>query len=314
MIKQQSYVDAILDSMHAAEAHLPTEYQDDVDLTIATVTPRTPTYCFMPEPGRITVITDPVGVREFYISSRLDFRPMTSRIMTHIASDFYVFQENVPTRRILADGSYATINTAMVFPNAGDGIQGEFLWERYPGEEEAPAVPSELGPLVDVPTLKLRNAKIHERYLQRLRSGNSDAVAETLADDCLWAVRSYLPDAEERPIVKAEGKAQVLEVLGAWHEAFELERLSVLTRLATEWYVFADELYTVRPKSGPDAGELREYRKASIYPIGRGGFIQGELGYGSELTVPSERSEREVGAITWPRPEFTEDLCEPTWA
>lgn len=308
---RQTFVDALMNAMQTAEVHLASEYVDDLGATLDSVT-ATPTYAFMPAPGRLTVITDPSGVRDFYVNARSVFEPMASRLFTHLAGDFYEFQENVPTRKLVAENRLVTINTVNIFPAARDGIQGEFLWERYPGQEPAPSVPENLGPADNIPTLKLRNAKVHERFLDALRFGDVDRLTTLLADDCLWAIRSYLPDCDEMPLMTAVGRGQVIALLKRWLAFASIERLSVLTRLATDWYVFAEELYTVRFNRGPNAGSLKEFRMASVYPIGAGGIIQGALGYGTDLVEPSPRSQREVGAISWVQEgSFEDDLMEP---
>ena len=134
-----------MQTLQTAEEHIASEYIDDLPATLASVTAK-PTYAFMPEPGRIMVITDPEGVRDFYLGVRSSFDPVASRLFTHLGSDWYVFSENVPTRRLHESGRYVTMNTVNLFPRAADGIQGEFLWERYDFEDTEPVVPPELGP------------------------------------------------------------------------------------------------------------------------------------------------------------------------
>jgi hypothetical protein len=306
-----SYIDAVLGSCETALGHLVTEYVDDLESTLATVTAR-PTYAFMPEPGTMTVITDPDEVRQFYIDSRKEFKPAVSRVMTHIATDWYEFLENVPTRYDLIGSRDSTLNTVVLFPNAGDGIQGEFLWERAPADDPAPLpVPEELNPTGVIPTVRLRNAKMHERYLDTLSAGRIDDVVTLLSRDSLWAVRSYAPDAGPAPMIKAEGREQVREVLEAWSALFEVERAAVTTRLATEWYVFADELYTVKLKTGPQVGQRREFRQAVIYPLNRDGLIQGALGYGTEMVPATARANMKVGKISYLREGYSDTLCDP---
>lgn len=307
-----TYVDAVLDTLSIVEFHVSSEYDLDFEAVIRSVS-KSPTYAFMPEPGRLTVITDHDGVRDFYAAARDEFTPIASRIMTHVAGDWYEFEENVPTRCVLEDDRMVTLNTAMIFPNAGDGIQGEFLWQRL--EEELPElhVPPELGALGPLPTVRLRNARIHELYLDRLRSGKVDEIMSSLAEDCLWAVRSYVQEGEAGPMIKAEGRSEVRDVLEAWTQTFEVQNLAVLTRVATEWYVFAEELYTVEIKTGPLTGELRRFRTAVIYPIGGSGAIQGALGYGTDL-VEADSPVPDFGRISWVSEGVEDDLCLPETA
>lgn len=307
-----TYIDAVLEACETALGHLVTEYNDDLQSTLDTVASN-PTYAFMPEPGQMTVITDPVAVRQFYIDSRKVFKPAVSRIMTHVAADWYEFLENVPTRYDVVADRDLTLNTVTLFPNGGDGIQGEFLWERAPEDDPHPLpVPEELNAHSVIPTVRLRNAKVHERYLEALGEGRIDDVMAHLSKDALWAVRSYAPDAGPAPMIKAEGGDQVRQVLEAWCGLFEVERIAVVTRLSTEWYVFADELYTVRLKSGPDAGQRREFRTAMIYPLNRDGRIQGALGYGTDLVEATSRANMPVGQISYLREGYIDTFCEPT--
>lgn len=309
-----TYIDAVLESCETALGHLVTEYVDDLEWTLRTVASK-PTYAFMPKPGTMTVITDPAGVRQFYIDTRKEVLPSVTRIMTHLASDWYEFLENVPTRQIVGEGRDATLNTVTLFPNGGDGIQGEFLWERAPEDDPEPLpVPAELNPSGVIPTVRLRNAKVHERFVDALAAGRVDDAVALLSPAPLWAVRSYAPDAGPAPMIKAEGRDEVRQVLQAWCDLFDVERVAVVTRLATEWYVFAEELFTVVVKAGPLAGQRREFRQANVYPVNRDGLIQGALGYGTDLVEATSRATMAIGQISYLREGYTDTLCEPTTA
>jgi hypothetical protein len=310
---QEHFVGAMLSAMRVSETHLASEYLDDLEATLDSVT-EMPTYVFMPEPGRVTVLTDRAAVRKFYVDSRQAFRPQASRILTHLAGDWYEFQENMPTREIIGPGRLATLNTVNIFPRAGDGIQGEFLWERYGVDDEVgvPEVPAHLGPKGSLPVDRLRNAKIHEEFVKLVAADETDAAVRALRHDCIWAGRSYLANAVACPIVKAQGREAVRLALEAWKQHYSIDQVSVLTRFATDWYVFAEELYTVRILGGLQAGETREFRKACVYVISGGGLIQGEMWYGTDLTIPTAGRRPSVGRISWCRSGFTDDLCMPS--
>lgn len=307
-----TYIDAVLGSCETALGHLVTEYVNDLDLTLSTVT-ATPTYAFMPEPGTMTVITDSEGVRDFYIKWRKTELPAVTRILTHVSSDWYEFLENVPTRYEVEEDRVSTINTVTLFPSAGDGIQGEFLWERAPEDDPTPLpVPAELNPSGVVPTVKLRNAKLHERFVEALADGRVDNAMALMSPTPLWAARSYAADAGPAPMIKAEGRDQLRQFLTDWCGLFQVNRVAVVTRLATEWYVFADELYTVTLKTGPEAGQQREFRIAAVYPVNSAGLLQGALGYGTDLAEATSRANMAVGQISYLRDGYTDTLCEPT--
>ena len=57
-------------------------------------------------------------------------------------------------------------------------------------------------------------------------------------------------DAEGGAILELRGSAAAVDHLAQWHARYRPERVSVLNRQATDWYVFAEELWTVRPDGG----------------------------------------------------------------
>lgn len=293
------YVEAVLGSLSTAERHVDSEYVDEHEETLASVS-RQPRYAMMPEPGTVRVITDSAGVASFYEDARKAFLPGASRIVAQIATDWYVFLENVPTRIDASTGIARTLHTATLFPKAPDGIRGEFLWERDANEEppDGFTLANARGP---VPHLAARNLGLHERFLGALCQGSEDALRSMLDDRCIWATRNYLADAAARPMAKLEGPGEVASNFAAWLETFELERISILNRIATDWYVFAEELLVIRPRSGAHRGERREYRKASIYPVTPAGRLQGELGFGTDIEQASPSSETTLGAAFWER-------------
>lgn len=279
-------VDRVLDSIRTAETHVETEFRDALPETLATVSAR-PRYAMTPAPGRLDVVTTPEGVATFYETSRAAFQPRATRHRAQIAADWYVFYEGVPTRGQRSTGREYTINTTVLFPSAADGIVGEFLWERH-DEDVDPPVYLPGGPAYPIPLTTVDHLRLHERYLDVLRDGKVGDAAALLADDCLWATRSYLGDTDAAPMVRAEGRDATLEYLDAWTAAYRIEDVTVLNRLATDWYVFAEELYAV---DGPDGAQ--QVRLASIYPVTSDGRLQGQLGYGTD---PGPRSAR-----PWPR-------------
>jgi hypothetical protein len=294
-MNDRSPVEAVLRSLKTAERHVDSEYVDDHAETLASVS-REPRYAMMPKPGVVKVICDGAGVAQFYEDARDAFLPGASRIVAQIATDWYVFLENVPTRIDAVSLAPRTLHTATLFPKAPDGIRGEFLWERSVSDP-APDfhVPHADGP---VPHASVRNLQIHERYLGALLSGDNEEIGELLDRSCIWAERNYLPDATERPMLELVGADAVVDSLACWRSAFRLERISILNRLVTDWYVFAEELLVMG-----DAGDTarRQYRRAAIYPITPTGKIQGTLAYGTDIEPASPTAEHELGAAFWER-------------
>ena len=293
----KSYVAAVVENLRRAETHIGTEFEDDLDSTVATVS-RTPRYAVMPVPGRIEVVTTTEGVRAFYESSRKIFQPLATRHRAQIVSDWFVFLEGMPTRRNQESGKEYTINTTVLFPTTEDGIVGEFLWERSSEVADAPRDDPERP---DLPLRAVRNLRLHDEVVDALRSGEVEHIVQLLADDCLWAVRSYLPDSAEYPMVQAEGRSAVEEYLRAWRSTVIVDDLTVLNRVATDWYVFAEYVSHVRRAGKSD---LEQLRVASILPIDNNGKIQGELGYGTDPVSNAVVPYRGGGYAHWARSEF----------
>lgn len=294
------HAEAVLQSLRTAEGHVHAEYLEDLSGTLASVS-REPRYAMMPEPGRVAVICDNEGVVKFYNDSRRNFIPGASRMVAQVATDWYVFFENVPTRVSAVDGRINTIHTTTLFPKAPDGIRGEFLWERYVTTDAPAGLPALEGAAPHVPAMTVRNLGIHEQYLDALCKGERGRIAAMLDEKCICAVRNYLPDtpnapnAANAPMATAQGARESMALLDRWLDAWAVERVCILNRLATDWYVFAEELLVVSAKRGPDRGLRRQYRKATVYPINPAGRIQGELGYGTDLEAPSASADHTLG-------------------
>lgn len=292
-------LDAVVHSIVTAERHIETEFREDLPATLASVSGR-PRYAMTPKPGQLDVVTTPEGVRDFYEGSRSTFQPMATRHRLQIATDWYVFYEGVPSRLRRDTGQEYTINTVVLFPATEDGIVGEFLWERY-DEAAQPAGQVDNGPAYELPLGAVRSLRLHESYLAGLRAADIEGVRELLAEDCLWATRNYLDSTDNDPMVRAEGRIATLEHLTRWTGDHEIVDVSVINRYAADWYVFAEELYTVRTRSGPDAGVEQEYRLASVYPVTGDGLLQGLLGYGTDQRRVDTPRVRLLGHPIWAR-------------
>src|SRR5579872_2859982 len=103
-METNSDVEAVLRNIEAAEEHIASEYVYDLAGTMATVG-ASPHYAVTAEPGVVGVISGRDGVAAFYEGAHQYAVPQASRFLTQIASDWYLFVENMPTRRWVADGS-----------------------------------------------------------------------------------------------------------------------------------------------------------------------------------------------------------------
>lgn len=285
-MKADDRVDAVLRSIGTAEAHVRSEYVRDLAGTMATVG-AVPHYALTAQPGVVSVISGREGVAGFYDAAHQVAVPQASRFLTQIASDWYMFVENMPTRTWIADGSLRTVHTVTLLINDSDGIKCEFVWERPPAE------PATAGPL---PIDRFRSVSLHEEFLVATCSGDRAAITAVLDPDCRWAERDYLSSADGGAILDLQGARAAADHLALWHERYQPERVSVLNRQATDWYVFAEELWTVRP----DGGERRQIRKAMIYGVSADGKLRAAIGYGTDPATPSPLADGSFGQAFWP--------------
>jgi hypothetical protein len=308
------HVEQVLTSLSTAEAHISTEYQDDLSVTLATVTKHEPRYAMMPVPGEIRVVSDSAGVAEFYQNSRAVFQPLGLRIRTQIATDWFMFLEGVASRRARDTGEEYTTSTTTLFPTTSDGIVGEFLWERYEGaptivDGVTDAVLSEArGARSEVPAKAVRSLRIHDRMVQALRDNDVDRFVEPFADDFLLANRSYLPSGG--PMVQAEGRH---DAVGYWRDLLEhyrIEDVSIVNRIAEDWYVFTEAAFTVRARDGGGEATTEQFRTATIFPIRADGKVMGELGYGTDIDAVPSRPPRKLGIAVYGREDYADPLSE----
>jgi hypothetical protein len=288
-----SCVDALLRSIDTAENHVRSEYVRDLAGTMATVG-EVPHYALTAEPGVVGVISGRDGVAAFYEMSHKVAVPQASRFLTQIAADWYMFVENMPTRRSMTDGSLRTVLTATLFITDTDGIKGEFIWERPPLDAAAEAAHDTV-----LRPVSLASVTLHEALLAAICDGDTVAIGSLCASNCSWAERDYLSAARGGALLQLRGAAATSNHFAQWHDRYRPERVSVLNRQVTDWYIFAEELWIVRTLGG-GRGQLR---KAVIYAVNTDGRIEAALGYGTDVEAPSILADLCVGQAFWPASE-----------
>ena len=280
----KSMVDAVIGTIAAAESHMRHEYSGDWDATLATVHPEA-RYA-LAQPGFSAVISGRAGVETHYRGLDGWVIPHASRLVTQIATDWYMFMENLPTRVFVGSGEWRIAHTVTLIPAAAPLIKGEMLWEREP----------DAGP--ETPEASLRSLELHERFLDAVRDGDDEALAALIDPDAMWAERDYLSDLPDQPMLDLRGAASALDYCRAWRAAYAPERVSILNRIATSWYVFAEELWIVGPAS--PGGSRRQLRKAAIYPVTSAGRIKGSIGWGADLSAAAQAAANaSFGAAFW---------------
>jgi hypothetical protein len=280
----KSTVGAVIETIAATENHMRHEYSGDWDATLETVHPEG-RYAIA-QPGFSKVISGHAGVAAHYHSMEGVVVPHASRLVAQIATDWYMFFENFPTRVHVDSGEWRISHTATLAPTAPPLIKGEMLWERDPDAGDA------------APDASVQSLLIHERFLDALRDGDGGALSAIIDRDAIWAERDYLSDSPEQPMLDLRGAAAAVDYCLAWRAGYAPERVSILNRIATSWYVFAEELWIVAPSEA--GGPRRQLRKATIYPVTPAGTLKGAIGWGSDLCLAVEAAvDASFGAAFW---------------
>jgi hypothetical protein len=142
----------------------------------------------------------------------------------------------------------------------------------------------------------LHAVSLHEAFLAATFELDNNALGSLVDPNCTWAERDYLSDIKGGAILELHGANATTDYLGQWHRRYNPERVSVLNRMATDWFVFAEELWIVRP----DRGCRRQFRKAVIYPINAAGRMCGAIGFGTDLEPTAPLTDICVGQAFWP--------------
>jgi hypothetical protein len=166
------------------------------------------------------------------------------------------------------------VNSAVIFPTAPDGIRGEICVTRYPFVDMladtviTPAPPSD--PRHYLPLREMEHTALIDRFLDALRAGDRKRIESDLADNHTMAVR--LDDVTGRQsVMTATSSADAADHFVTMFDG--ASDLTLVSRIATEWYVFAEYLLNF------DDGRVR--RLALTHPV-ETGKLTGTFGYGRD--------------------------------
>jgi len=282
-------VEPMLRSIAKAERHIRSEYGTRMVGVMDTIGDH-PHFAMMLEPGQVTVLSGRDDVDEMYKASVARAAPQASRLLTQLATDWYVFVENVPTRLWMEDAAMRTVHTVTMFvTDDANGITGEYAWQRHYGLD---GLGSE-----ELPDRMLRNLEQHEALLGAMCRGDAAALKATLAPACIWAQRDYTSSKEGGEIVNLTSADAAAGHVAHWHKALGPVHVSIVNRHVTDWYVFAEELWVVEPADGSGR---RQYRSAVIYAVDQAGRFEAVLGFGKAMEAPAPASADKLGIAFWP--------------
>lgn len=289
-----STVEPLLASIAKAERHMKSEYGTNMVGVMDTVGSH-PHFVMPLGPGNVTVLSGRDNIDTMYKASVNNAVPKASRVLSQLATDWYVFIENVPTRYWVEPAKPMTVQTVTMFvtDDAG-GITGEYAWQRgYPSDDNAPATGE-----VPLPERALANLEKHEQLLAALCAGDTAALGALLAPECIWAQRDYLNETAGGNVLNLRGRDAAAGYAANWHETLRPQHVSIINRRVTDWYVFSEELWLVRPSGG----EARQCRTATIYPLAQDGLFEGALGFGREMETPAPSARTKAGHAFWTEP------------
>jgi hypothetical protein len=269
-------------ALDAVRAHIAAEVDTRTDVIMSTVSADP----WFPLPDRLStgltlsVVEGTADVTTYYAERSEGYVVLGSNQLKQLVADWYVFNESVATLRqtgaigtVPAGDAEFVVQSAVLFPTAADGIRGEIALTRHRFEDvitgRVPAPTTPTGPLAYLPVAELEHSALLDRFLDGVRAGDVRAL---VSPDHRLAVRIDGSGSRERfERHDGAGSAEALVTLFAG-----ARDLTVLGRVTTEWYVFAEYL-AVFDAATAGGGRLR--RLVAVHPV-RDGKFEGTFGYG----------------------------------
>jgi hypothetical protein len=270
-------------ALDVVRAHIAAEVDARTDVIMSTVSvdPWFPVPERLPEGLALTIVEGTADVTEYYAARSEGYVVVASNQLKQLVTDWYVYNESAATLRqtgaigaVPAGDAEFVVQSAVLFPTAGDGIKGEIALTRYPfgdviaGRVPAPTTPT--GPRAYLPVAELEHSALLDRLLGALRAGDVTAL---VTPDHQLAVRVDGPVRSER-FECHDGSASADALVALFAGAHDL---TVLARMTTEWSVFAEYVAAFDPSPGVDHEWVRHV--VAIHAV-RDGRFEGTFGYG----------------------------------
>jgi hypothetical protein len=267
-------------ALDVVRAHIAAEVDTRTDVIMSTVSsdPWFPVPDRLPTGLTLTVIEGTTDVTAYYSERSEGYVVLGSNQLKQLVADWYVFNESAATLRqtgaigaIPAGDAEFTVQSAVLFPTAADGIRGEIALTRYPFEDviagRVAAPPAPTGADAHLPATELEHAALLDLLLDGLRAGDVHAL---VTKDHQLAVRvdgAGSPARFEAHEGTDSARALVTLFAGA-------RNITMLGRVVTDWYVFAEYL--------AELSDARLRRVVAIHPV-RDGKLEGTFGYGIDV-------------------------------
>ena len=267
-----------------ARRHMQAEVNDDVEEILGTLSENGP-YAYthpatVDEDGGIVqaVETTFEGIQAVYhmLHGWTTVLPMDA--FTEIHGTWYTFAHGDGNGTMKSTGDLMVSDTLVLFPvSEVPGIKGElYWWRQLPIDEEAGPG---FGAKVNVSKKELLDG--HEALLEALRQGDAAGVEAAWDDNSRTSIRDYVD--ETGTLVQLKGSAEVRSYYERFFAKFEVVSVEFLNRLIQDWYLFTELRYTVRLRTGSDAGSVFTFNTAEytvFAPDGRG-IVR--TGHGTDL-------------------------------
>jgi hypothetical protein len=278
-------------ALDVVRAHIAAEVDARTDVIMSTVSadPWFPVPERLPAGLALTVVEGTADVTAYYSERSEGYVVLASNQLKQLVADWYVFNESAATLRqtgaigaVPAGDAEFVVQSAVLFPTAADGIRGEIALTRHPFEDviagrvSAPTAP--VGPNAYLPVAELEHSALLDRLVEGLRTGDVDGL---VTPDHQLAVRVDGSGSPARAVChdsRSSADALVALFAGA-------RDLTVVGRVATEWYVLAEYLAVFDSATAAESGRLR--RLVALHAV-RGGKFEGTFGYG--IDEPEGRS------------------------
>ena len=220
------------------------------------------------------------GIEEMYRMIRGHSDVLSSDPILEISGEWYSFHEDIATNQEKASGSVGEREIILIMPTtSGRGITGELAWVRTDrallGKDLPLAEPK--SPL----EMRRHMVKLHDQFLQALRTNDGEGMAATFSEGCQSAVRDYIDDTGT--ITGLDGKAGLRGHYAALCERYEVQSVDVLERASQEWYLFSEIRVEVEARDRGSKGDRLAFHTATLFVPGREDRFIVHIGHGTDL-------------------------------